>query len=166
MNEVVPIHIDQLFTLLFTSSKFYLDFHASRKTTDLTQTPWTHNASDNTKSRVVNLTVALNQTMGPKTAQVTESQVISVVPSTIQFLSKCFFRLCFHVAKLVVFIQSTLIQSMPAFLTQIALILFHHCLQKISETESSYQVFAQVIYKKSVWGLVKGNLSRSLMGVF
>jgi hypothetical protein len=123
MNEVVPIHIDQLFTLLFTSSKFYLDFHASRKTTDLTQTPWTHNASDNTKSRVVNLTVALNQTMGPKTAQVTESQVISVVPSTIQFLSKCFFRLCFHVAKLVVFIQSTLIQSMPAFLTQIALIL-------------------------------------------
>ncbi|KAJ8970115.1 hypothetical protein NQ317_000569 [Molorchus minor] len=71
LNEVVPIHIDQLFTLLFTSSKFYLDFHAARKTTDLTQTPWTHNPLDNSKSRVVNLTVALSQTMGPKTAQVT-----------------------------------------------------------------------------------------------
>lgn len=75
MNEVVPIHIDQLFTLLFTSSKFYLDFHAARKTTDLTQTPWTHNPLDNSKSRVVNLTVALSQAMGPKSAQVTETHV-------------------------------------------------------------------------------------------
>lgn len=74
MNETVSLHVDQLFTLLFTSSKFYLDFHASRKTTDLTQTAWGHN-SDGTKSRVVNLTVALNQTMGPKTSQVTETQV-------------------------------------------------------------------------------------------
>lgn len=35
-------------------------------------------------------------------------------------------------------------------------VVVHHCLQKISETESSYQVYAQVLYKKSVWGLVKG----------
>lgn len=74
MNETISLHVDQLFTLLFTSSKFYLDFHASRKTTDLTQTAWCHN-NDGTKSRVVNLTVALNQTMGPKTSQVTETQV-------------------------------------------------------------------------------------------
>lgn len=76
MNEILPIHIDQLFTLLFTSSKFYLDFHASRKTTDLTQTPWTHNPADNSKSRVVTLTMALNQSIGPKSSQVTECQVI------------------------------------------------------------------------------------------
>lgn len=76
MNEILPIHIDQLFTLLFTSSKFYLDFHASRKTTDLTQTPWTHNPADNSKSRVVTLTMALNQAIGPKSSQVTECQVI------------------------------------------------------------------------------------------
>lgn len=75
LNEVFTIHIDQLFTLLFTSSKFFLDFHAARKTTDMTQTAWSHNPIDNTKSRVVNLTVALNQTMAPKTAQVTETQV-------------------------------------------------------------------------------------------
>lgn len=28
-----PIHIDQLFTLLFTNSKFFLDFQTARKTT-------------------------------------------------------------------------------------------------------------------------------------
>lgn len=75
LNEVIPIHVDQLFTLLFTNSKFWLDFHASRKTTDLTQTTWIHNAKDNTKSRVMSLTLALNQPVGPKTAQVTETQV-------------------------------------------------------------------------------------------
>ena len=31
-NEVYPMNVDQLFTLLFTNSKFYLDFHANRKT--------------------------------------------------------------------------------------------------------------------------------------
>lgn len=28
-----PIHVDQLFTLLFTNSKFFLDFQTARKTT-------------------------------------------------------------------------------------------------------------------------------------
>ena len=31
-NEVYPINVDQLFTLLFTNSKFFRDFHATRKT--------------------------------------------------------------------------------------------------------------------------------------
>lgn len=32
-KATLPIHIDQLFTLLFTNSKFFLDFHTARKTT-------------------------------------------------------------------------------------------------------------------------------------
>ena len=31
-SEVFPISVDQLFTLLFTNSKFFMDFHANRKT--------------------------------------------------------------------------------------------------------------------------------------
>ena len=31
-SEVYPISVDQLFTLLFTNSKFFMDFHANRKT--------------------------------------------------------------------------------------------------------------------------------------
>ncbi|XP_017771212.1 PREDICTED: GRAM domain-containing protein 1C-like [Nicrophorus vespilloides] len=73
MNEVISLHVDKLFTLLFTSSKFFLDFHEGRKTTDLKQTLWSIDA-ENIKSRVINLTVALNQPVGPKTAQVTEKQ--------------------------------------------------------------------------------------------
>lgn len=32
-KATLPIHIDQLFTLLFTNSKFFLDFQTARKTT-------------------------------------------------------------------------------------------------------------------------------------
>lgn len=32
MNSVISCNIDQLFTMLFTNSKFYLDFQVSRKT--------------------------------------------------------------------------------------------------------------------------------------
>lgn len=32
LNSVIPCNIDQLFTMLFTNSKFYLDFQLSRKT--------------------------------------------------------------------------------------------------------------------------------------
>lgn len=35
-------------------------------------------------------------------------------------------------------------------------VLCHYCLKKVSETQSSLNVFAQIKYKKSVWGLVKG----------
>ena len=33
IQATLPIHIDRLFTFLFTNSKFFLDFHTARKTT-------------------------------------------------------------------------------------------------------------------------------------
>lgn len=32
----------------------------------------------------------------------------------------------------------------------------HWCLRKVSETQSSIEVYGQIKFKKSVWGLVKG----------
>ena len=32
VDSIIPCDVDQLFTLIFTNSKFYLDFHVSRKT--------------------------------------------------------------------------------------------------------------------------------------
>lgn len=75
LNETFPMNVDQLFTLLFTNSKFFLDFHASRRTSDLTQTPWVHADTTGKRTRTVTLTVAIQQPIGPKSAQVTETQV-------------------------------------------------------------------------------------------
>ncbi|XP_025830543.1 GRAM domain-containing protein 1B isoform X2 [Agrilus planipennis] len=144
-NEVMPIHVDQLFTLLFTSSKFFLDFHASRKTTDLTQTAWTHNAENNTKSRVVNLTIPLMQTVGPKSAQVTENQIM-------QPCSKPGFLYSIDIE-----ITNAGIPYADSFY-----VMAHYCLQRVSDTHSSLVVFAQIKYRKSVWGLVRGFIEKNV----
>ncbi|XP_074033206.1 GRAM domain containing 1B isoform X2 [Leptinotarsa decemlineata] len=144
IDEIYPIHIDQLFTLLFTSSKFYLNFHALRKTTDLTQTPWTHNPLDNSKSRVVNLTVALGQTIGPKTSQVTETHVMHP---------------CSKAGHLYSIDVDTINAGIP-YADSFYLTL-HYCLEKISDTASSLKVIAHLKYKKTVWGLVKGMIERN-----
>ncbi|XP_050300995.1 protein Aster-B-like [Anthonomus grandis grandis] len=145
LNEIYPIHIDQLFTLLFTSSKFYIDFHASQKTSDLTQTPWTHNPLDNSKSRVVNLTMSLGQTMGPKTCQVTERH--TMLP-------------CSKSGSL----YSVDVESVNAGIpyADSFYVTAHYCLKKVSETHTSIHVTGQLKFKKNVWGLVKGMIERNV----
>ncbi|XP_060524712.1 protein Aster-B-like isoform X2 [Cylas formicarius] len=145
LDETLPIHVDQLFTLLFTSSKFYLDFHASKKTTDLTQTPWTHNPLDNSKSRVVNMTYTLGQTMGPKTSQVTERQ--SMLPC-----SKAGYLYSIDIESI-----NAGIPYADSFYMQL-----HWCLRKVSDTQTSIAVYAQLIFKKNVWGIVKGMIERNV----
>lgn len=145
LNEIYPIHIDQLFTLLFTSSKFYLDFHASRKTSDLTQTPWTHNPVDNSKTRVVNLTMSLGQTMGPKSCQVTERH--TMLP-------------CSKSGSLYAVNVETVNSGIPY--ADSFYVTAHYCLKKISDTHSSIHVTAQLKFKKNVWGLVKGMIERNV----
>jgi hypothetical protein len=69
VHTVLPIHIDTLFKLLFSTSKFYTDFHDSRKTTDIVQGEWLTN-EEGVKQRICSLTIAITQTVGPKSAQV------------------------------------------------------------------------------------------------
>ncbi|XP_046387385.1 protein Aster-B-like isoform X2 [Ischnura elegans] len=77
VSVILPIHVDQLFMLLFTTSKFYLDFHAQRRTCDILQSPWQNDPkTKGQKVRQVSLTLSLSHSMGPKTAQVTENMVM------------------------------------------------------------------------------------------
>ena len=70
------MNVDQLFTLLFTNSKFYMDFHANRKTFDMNQSPWTPRSENEAeKVREVSFTLSLTHPMGPKHSQVIETQV-------------------------------------------------------------------------------------------
>lgn len=144
MNEVVPMHVDRLFTLMFTASKFFLDFHQLRRTTDLSQTEWTFNAADGTKTRCVNLTAALNQTIGPKTAQVRETQ--TMLP-------------CCKAGFLYAIDMETSNGGIPY--ADSFFIMVHFCLHKITDNQSSIAVYAQIKYKKSVWGLVKSMIEKN-----
>lgn len=92
VHTILPINVDVLFNLLFSKSKFLLDFHQSKKTTDLVFGDWVTN-DDGIQSRTVNLTVALAQSVGPKT-----SKVSHYFPYLYLYLYK-YFRLNFQVTE-------------------------------------------------------------------
>lgn len=75
VHTILPINIETLFGLLFHKSKFFSEFHKMRKTTNLEQGEWA-DMPDGTKERVISLTVAITQVVGPKSSHVTETQVM------------------------------------------------------------------------------------------
>lgn len=143
-KSTLPIHIDQLFTLLFTNSKFILDFHTARKTTDLIQSAWTQNNQTGQKMRTLSFTVSLTQAIGPRTCQVTETQVM--LPC-----SRPGHLYCIDVESI-----NAGIPYADSFS-----ILTHYCINNISENETSLAIFAQMKYKKSVWGIMKSVIEKN-----
>lgn len=74
LTLVLPLSVDQLFTLLFTGSRFFHDLLTSRKTYDVTESNWQPCPETGHKLRQLTYTVTLNHAMA-KTAQTTETQV-------------------------------------------------------------------------------------------
>lgn len=72
---ILPLSIETLFGLMFGNSKFFSEFHKMRKTTNLEQGTW-EDMEDGTKKRVLKLTVAITPIVGPKSANVTEIQMM------------------------------------------------------------------------------------------
>ncbi|XP_066591813.1 protein Aster-B-like [Prorops nasuta] len=143
-KATLPIHIDQLFTLLFTNSKFFLDFHTARKTTDLIQSAWTQDNQTGQKMRTISLTVSLTQTIGPRSSQVTETQIM--LPC-----SRPGYLYCINV--------ETVNAGIPY--ADSFSVLSHYCMNSISENETSLEIFCQIKYKKSVWGFVKNVIEKN-----
>ncbi|XP_017960520.1 protein Aster-C [Drosophila navojoa] len=76
MKENFRLHVDKMFNLLFSStSTFFSEFHNKRNTTDLCIGPW-KNGKAGEQVRTVNLTVALQANVGPKTSKVSEYQTL------------------------------------------------------------------------------------------
>ena len=71
VSKNFAINIDELFTLLFTNSKFFYDFQAERKTFDIVQCPWKQSDKSEDKFREVSYTLNLNHSIGPKTSRAT-----------------------------------------------------------------------------------------------
>ncbi|XP_012526983.1 protein Aster-B [Monomorium pharaonis] len=143
-KATLPIYIDQLFTLLFTNSKFFLDFHTSRKTTDLIQSAWTQNNQTGQKMRTLSYTMSLTQAIGPRSCHVTETQVM--LPC-----SRPGHLYCIDVESV-----NAGIPYADSFSVST-----HYCMNNISENETSLMIYSQIKYKKSVWGFVKSVIEKN-----
>ncbi|XP_029045428.2 LOW QUALITY PROTEIN: protein Aster-B-like [Osmia bicornis bicornis] len=143
-KAIFPIHIDQLFTLLFTNSKFFLDFQTARKSTDLVQSAWTQNEQTGQKVRTLSFTMALSQAIGPRSCHISETQIM--LP-------------CSRPGHL----YSIDVESVNAGIpyADSFSVFVHYCMNSITENETSISVYAQIKYKKSVWGFVKGVIEKN-----
>ncbi|CAG0897316.1 unnamed protein product, partial [Darwinula stevensoni] len=74
MNIVLPVSVDTAFNLLFTASKFNLDFLALQKTYDINLGQWKEGKNKGEKTRKCSFTITLNNPLGPKTALCTQEQ--------------------------------------------------------------------------------------------
>ncbi|KAL1131695.1 hypothetical protein AAG570_011308, partial [Ranatra chinensis] len=139
LHMQVSIHVDQLFTLLFTNSKFFLDMHETRRSTEIKQSPWVINPSTNQKGRTVSLTVLIGQPVGSRHAQVTEAQ--KMLP-------------CSKPGEMYAIEIETSNAGVPY--AESFYITSHYCLTRGADAgTSTIAVYCQIKYRKSVWGIVK-----------
>lgn len=86
VHTILPINVDTLFSLLFSKSKFLVDFHNVRKTTNMIHQDWSI-SEDGVKSRQVTLTVALAQAVGPKCSHVSNLFLVLIYEHYIRICS-------------------------------------------------------------------------------
>uniref|UniRef100_A0A336LMA2 CSON003315 protein n=1 Tax=Culicoides sonorensis TaxID=179676 RepID=A0A336LMA2_CULSO len=144
VHTILPINVDNLFNLLFSKSKFFTEFHDSRRTTDLIPGEWEMNEEKSMKQRSVKLTVAINQAIGPKCSHVTETQWL---------------RQCSREGSLYAVDIESVNAGIP-YADSFSVFL-HYCLSRTMDDHTVLSVHAQIKYKKSVWGVVKGFIEKN-----
>lgn len=144
VSKNFAINIDELFTLLFTNSKFFYDFQAERKTFDIVQCPWKHSDKSEDKFREVSYTLNLNHSIGPKTSRATEVQTMrsNSVPG--------------HIYNVDVETTNADIPYADTFY-----VATHYCVVKVNDGESLLTVLCDIKYKKAPWGLVKSFIEKN-----
>lgn len=145
LNTVFPLSVDQVFSLVFSGSKFYYDLLASRKTYDIMESPWQFCPDVDLKMRQVTYTLTLNHSMA-KSAQTTETQ-----------------RLLKHSKPGQVYTVDCDVVNTGIPYSDTFSVKSVYCLTKVSKRECRLRVFGCVRYKKSVWGLVKSLIEKSAM---
>ncbi|XP_055522744.1 protein Aster-B [Wyeomyia smithii] len=143
VHTILPINVDILFELLFSKSKFLTEFHNTRKTTDMIHGEWKVN-KEGLKERVVCLTIAITQTIGPRSAQVTETQVMRDCSKPGQLYSID-----------VNAVQGGIPYADSFYVTQ------HYCMSRTKDDHTVLSVHAQIHYKKNIFGFVRGFIEKN-----
>ncbi|KAH8263314.1 hypothetical protein KR044_007336, partial [Drosophila immigrans] len=143
VHTILHIRVDTLFNFLFSKSKFLTDFHESRKSTDLIVGEWQKN-EEGQNVRLVNVTVQLAASVGPKTSKVTEYQTM---------------RECSKPGELYSIDVNSVNAGIPY--ADSFSVLIHFCLARTVDDHTMLSIHAQIKYKKSIWGVVKGFIEKN-----
>ncbi|KJH48013.1 hypothetical protein DICVIV_05905 [Dictyocaulus viviparus] len=143
LDNVYPLSVEEIYNLLFTDSPWFKKFNDVLKNSGYVASAWTTD-KDGVRSRTCTYTMALNHAMAPKSCVVTEKQVISHFGRNGDG---------FIVNKET---QNSGIPYANDFTIQCT-----YCISKISDNEARIKVHGGIIYKKSIWSVVRGYIEKS-----
>ncbi|CAG0919353.1 unnamed protein product [Notodromas monacha] len=144
VDVLLPVNVDQAFTYLFTSSEFYFDFLASKKTFDIVLGAWEEGAKKGEKERSTSFKVPVVTPMGPRVSHVTQKQ-------TMISCSKPG-----HLYSINLEVVNGDIPYGDSFY-----LLLHFCFSKVSVNECRWLITAQIKFRKSVWGFIRGFIEKN-----
>ncbi|XP_063885702.1 protein Aster-B-like isoform X1 [Scylla paramamosain] len=144
LYTVVALPIDMVFNLLFVQDHFMTDVYTIKKTYDLVFGAW-EEQEDGHRGRQITYTMTLpSANLGPKVSYVTEKQVILANSKPGEAY--------------VVEFESTNNGIPYADAFSIA---SHYCLRKEDENKTRIGVWANIKYKKTLWGLIKTMIEKN-----
>ncbi|XP_045532852.1 protein Aster-B-like isoform X1 [Pieris brassicae] len=144
LEGVFPFHIDQLFTMIFTNSRFHLELLALRGASDYVQAPW--RPQNSVKCRQVSYRLSLTSgPIGPKEVHVTETQT----------MNKCSKPGCLY--SIDCSSENTGIPYADYFSVEA-----HYCLRREGDG-TRLTIYGWVDYKKTMWPMVKAFLEKNTM---
>ncbi|KHN83974.1 GRAM domain-containing protein 1B [Toxocara canis] len=155
LDDVFRLTAQQLFTILFSEIPWYQQFADIVKQTAQSRlfdsisgyaaSPWITGHSGVTSStRTATYTMALNHAMAPKSTVITEKQV------------------CMELEQLSDgFVVTTESQNAGIPYADSFLIQCKYCVTRVDSTHSRLLIHGGIIYKKSIWGIVRGYIEKS-----
>ncbi|XP_030028274.2 protein Aster-B isoform X2 [Manduca sexta] len=145
LKQQFPFNIDNLFTMIFTNSKFQLELLAARGTTDYVQAPW--QVQNGRKCRQISYRLSLSTgPIGPKEVHVTETQV----------MNKC------SKPGVLYSIEVTSDNSGIPYADYIS-VMAHYCLTRVAESVTELSLYGSIKYKRSMWPMVKAFIEKNAM---
>ncbi|XP_072932450.1 protein Aster-B-like isoform X3 [Epargyreus clarus] len=145
LRQEFPFNIDQMFTMIFTNSRFNLELLAARSTTDYVQAPW--QPQNGLKCRQISYTLGLTSgPIGPKEVHVTEVQVMNKCskPGALYSIDATS--------------ENAGIPYADYFSVQV-----HYCLQRTADCSTRLTLYGYVKYKKTMWPMIKAFLEKNTM---
>ncbi|XP_037073523.1 protein Aster-B-like [Pollicipes pollicipes] len=136
----LPLHVDQVFTLLFTHSDFSEAFHRERKYYDVVAGEW-QDGEGGTKVRSIRFQLDVNHPLG-KTTTVTEEQTMHPVSQ-----AGCLYAV------------DSEVNNTGVPMAEVFYIIKHYCLIKLSSRKTRLNIWCQTKFKKST--LFKGFIEKT-----
>lgn len=139
----VDLNIDEVFTMMFTNSRFVSEMNEQRNITEFdVSSDWNRDPRTNLKTRQITFTLPLSG-LGPKESLVTETH-------TMTSCSEPGVRYSVDIVA-----ENTGVPYADSFS-----VLFHNCLERITDKSTRINLFGDVKFKKPVWGMVRAMIEK------